>query len=234
MQDEMTLDLREVVAIIRTRMKLIVVITFVLTIISGILSFYVIKPTYEARTSIVIGKDVQKSSDGYSSSDVVMYQKLIKTYAEIAKTSDVAIDAIKSMRSNLSDEEVKKEAAELQKASKITPQVDTQILDIKIQSKNPEEAKKMVDALTISFMKAAKKIYPKGHIEIMDTAKVPSKPIKPNKKLNIAIAFVLGLILSIGIVFLLEYMDNTIKTEEDVEKLLKVPVIGNIPHYQSL
>jgi len=233
MEEEVTIDLRDLFLILRKHVKLIMFITIACTITSGVISFFVIKPTYEAKTSIVIGKSVSNSTDGYNSSDVVMYQKLIATYAEIAKANDVAVDAIKSMNGDLSDEEIRKKAAELQKASKITPQLNTQILDIKIQSKSPEEAKNMVDALTTSFMKAAKKIYPNGNIEIMDTAKVPTIPIKPNKKLNVAIAFVLGLMISVGLVFLLEYMDNTIKTQDDVEKLLGLPVIGNIPQYKS-
>jgi protein tyrosine kinase modulator len=82
-------------------------------------------------------------------------------------------------------------------------------------------------------MNVAPKMYPDGQIKIMDTAKVPTQPIKPNKKLNVAIAFLLGLMISVGLSFLLEYMDNTIKTQEDIEKLLEVPVIGNIPNYEA-
>ena len=63
----------------------------------------------------------------------------------------------------------------------------------------------------------------------MDKAIVPINAISPNKKLNIAIAFFIGLMVSLGIVFLLEYVDNTIKTESDVEKYLGLPVLGVIP-----
>jgi protein tyrosine kinase modulator len=142
MEEEITLDLRDVFGILRKRVKLILIITIISTLVSGIVSFFVIKPTYEAGTSIVIGKNVKNSTEGYNSSDVVMYQKLMKTYAEIAKTNDVAVDAVKSMNNDMSEKEIEKAALALQKSAKVTPQADTQILDIKVQSQDPKEAKK--------------------------------------------------------------------------------------------
>ena len=53
-------------------------------------------------------------------------------------------------------------------------------------------------------------------------------PVNPNPVLNMAIAFVVGLMVGVGLAFLLEYLDNTIKTEEDIEKVLGVPVLGTI------
>lgn len=56
MEGEMTLDLGELIDIIKKRIKLIALLTIAATIVSGILSFFVIKPTYEAKSSIIIGK----------------------------------------------------------------------------------------------------------------------------------------------------------------------------------
>lgn len=72
-----------------------------------------------------------------------------------------------------------------------------------------------------------------GDIRIIDSALVPDEPIKPNKKLNLAIGGILGLMLGIMLVFFMEYMDNTIKTTEDVERYLGLPVIGLIPKINS-
>lgn len=231
MKEESTLDLREVFGILRERLVLIIIITLIFILVSATISIWVIEPIYESKVSIVIGKYVSQKSEDYTDSDVVMYQKLIKTYGTIAKANDVALDAAEKMNPDMSKEELESAATEIQMCTKVTPQADTQILEIKIESKNPLDTKKKVDALTEAFMAASKKIYPNGNVEIMDSAKIPKSPIKPNKKLNIAIAFVLGLIVSVGIVFLLEYMDDTVKTENDIEKYLEIPVIGLIPHH---
>lgn len=66
-------------------------------------------------------------------------------------------------------------------------------------------------------------------INIASPALVPANPVKPNKQLNMAVALVLGLMVAVGLAFLLELMDSTIKNPEDVEKHLGLPVIGSIP-----
>jgi len=66
-------------------------------------------------------------------------------------------------------------------------------------------------------------------MNIASPALVPANPVKPNKQLNVAVALVLGLMLAMGLAFLLEFMDSTIKTPDDVEKHLGLPVIGSIP-----
>ena len=60
-----------------------------------------------------------------------------------------------------------------------------------------------------------------------------ASPVKPQPLLNIAIAFVVGLMAGVGVAFLLEYLDNTIKTEQDVERLLELPVLGAIATFEE-
>jgi capsular polysaccharide biosynthesis protein len=64
---------------------------------------------------------------------------------------------------------------------------------------------------------------------VVSAASIPTSPVKPNKTLNIAIALVLGLIIFTLLAFLLEYMDNTLKTPEDIARELELPVLGMIP-----
>lgn len=223
MEEEITLDLRDFFYIIRKRMKLIAGITIVCTLISGVLSFFVIKPTYQAQATIIVGKPQASEKNNTQYNEVMMYQNLVKTYAEIAKSRDVAEKTFSKLNSNLTLEQ-------LQKTINVTPQQGTQILSISVASNNPKEAAKIVDAVSTTFIEECKKIFPTGgDIQIMDKAKVPEKPVKPKKVLNVAIAFFLGLMGSIGLTFVLEYMDSTIKTEDDINKYLGLPVIGIIP-----
>jgi capsular polysaccharide biosynthesis protein len=68
-----------------------------------------------------------------------------------------------------------------------------------------------------------------ANISVVSPALIPTTPVKPNKKLNMAVAGVLGVFLAVGLVFVLEYLDNTMKNPDDVRKHLGLPTLGNIP-----
>ena len=68
-----------------------------------------------------------------------------------------------------------------------------------------------------------------SNIQIVDEAESPTKPFKPNKRLNLLLASVVGLFLGLGLAFFFEYLDNTVKTPEDVEQLIRLPSFGMIP-----
>ncbi|MFA9396918.1 MAG: YveK family protein [Clostridiaceae bacterium] len=221
MEQEMELDIREIFGIIRKRMKLIVAISLISVFISGIISIFVLSPTYESNVSIIIGN---KTGEDITQSEVSMYQNLMQTYNKIATTNKVYEMAIDKLGADI-------ELKELENNTTVTAQTGTMILNIAVQSDNAIESYKNVQAVSAAFVERAMELIPAGDVKIMDDAVIPENPIKPNKKMNLAIAFVLGILVSFGLAFLLEYLDNTIKTENDIEKHLGISVIGNIPKY---
>ncbi|WP_027308872.1 YveK family protein [Caloramator sp. ALD01] len=222
MEQEMTLDLTELFAIIKKRLWLIVSITLITTLISALLSFFVLTPIYEAKISIFLGRERTAESLKTDYNEVLMFQKLSKTYAEIAKSKTVAEKTLKELNKDV-------QADVLLNNLTATPQPDTQMLVLKYQSKDPQDAALTLNTHAKNFIEESKRFYPDGNVQIVDAAQVPQNPVKPKKMLNIAIAFVLGVMLSLGLVFILEYMDTTVKTEDEIEKLLDIPVIGIIP-----
>lgn len=70
-----------------------------------------------------------------------------------------------------------------------------------------------------------------ANVRVVDAALEPLEPIRPRKMLNVAIAAVLGLFVGVGLAFAIEFMDTTVKTAEEVEQLLELPVLGQIPSY---
>jgi capsular polysaccharide biosynthesis protein len=227
MNEELGFSLEDIFTIIKERVGLIVSITVTAVIIAAVMSFFVIKPTYEAKTSVIVAKPQSTVKEASQYNDVMMYQNLVKTYSEIAKSDLVAQGALNTLQSNLT-------LGQFKSSITVTPQTGTQILIISSKSKSPEDAFNTINAISTSFIDASKKVYPTGgDIQVMDKATMPKNPISPNKKLNLAIAFFLGLMVSAGIVFLLEYLDSTIKTESDVERYIGLPILGVIPRVIS-
>ena len=192
--EEQVISISEIFEALKRRWLLIVSITLVATLISGVLSFFVIKPTYETSTKVFIGKE-ESNLEGYNTNDIQMYQKLLQTYAETIKTNEVVQAAINNTNADLTVSAVKG-------ALTVTPVSDTQILQIKYQNKNPEVAKKILSNITDEFIILAKELVPNGNVRVIEAVQLPENPIAPNKKMNIAIAFILGLMVSVGVVFL--------------------------------
>lgn len=228
--EENTISLQEIAYALKKRWRLIALITIGATLISAILSFFVINPQYEASTKLFIGKQETQDNNAYNSNDVMMYQKLMKTYAELAKTSDLVTKAVNNAGLNYNVKEVKGILENLT----VTPSADTQILDLKYKGRNPKEVLEVTEAITNEFITESKNLIPNGNIQIIQAPQLPEHPVSPNKKLNILIAFVLGLMVGIGVVLLLEYLDNTFKSREELEKTLDLPIIGTIPDYNKL
>ena len=228
--EENTISLQEIAYALKKRWKLIALITIAATLVSAILSFFVIKPQYEAKAKLFIGKQETQENNAYNNSDVMMYQQLMKTYAELVKTSDLVTKAVKSANLNYNQNEIKGILNNLT----ATPSADTQILDLSFKGKNPKEVLKVTEAITDEFISESKELIPNGNVQVIQKPQLPENPVSPNKKLNILIAFVLGLMIGVGIVLLLEYLDNTFKSREDLENTLDLPIIGTIPDYDNV
>lgn len=221
MQEDV-IDLRELLFIIRKHIKSIIIIPVIFAIIGACVSIFLIKPTYESTTTLMVNKD-KLAQQGLTMEDINFGRQIIYTYAEIAK-SNAVMDKVKS---DLNIEENKKLNVS------VSPLKDTQILNIKVVSKDPVFAQEVADSVAKNFSHEIVRIAKVDNVQIVDKAQVPEKPIKPNKVLNTIVSGMLGLFLVVGIVFVREMMDNTIKSDKDVQKYLELNVIGMIPKYET-
>lgn len=218
------LNIGDIVKILKKRIKLIIIITLLFSLTSGIISFYVITPKYKTESSLFVGKE--KGNIGETMDEIDTYITFILTYVEIIKTKPVISDALNNNNIDISPEKV---LANL----KVTSRGETQIMDVEYVDEDPDRAFKVINAVTNEFLIKAKKMMPNGNLQILEPAEEVYSPFTPNKKLNIMIATVLGMMVSIGLAFLLEFMNNTYVKEEDVENDLDIPVLGKIPLMQD-
>lgn len=226
---EEEIELRQYWEVLRKRWLIVVAIPLIAALTSGVISFFIIKPSYQASTTLIVGKKAseegQAATQMLDNSVLLANQQLAKTYATIAQSRTVEENVIKDLNLPLT-------AAELDTLISINQVKTTEILEIQVSNTNPELAASIANTMASEFSKAVIEIKKVDSVSIVDKAVTPDTPVRPNKKLNILIAFVVGLMASVGLVFLLEYMDNTIKTSSDVETLLGIPVLGVIPNYE--
>ena len=151
-----------------------------------------------------------------------MYQKLMQTYAGFATSSDLIEKALNNSGLDLNVSEVKEnftvEAGETDL-----------FLTFHYEGKKINEGVKVLEAITDEFVEFSKQQIANGNVVIVETPKYPTEPSSPNKVRNVIISVVLGLVISIGLTFIIEYLDNTVKSKSDIEKLLGVPVLGIVP-----
>ena len=185
-------------------------------------SFYVIKPKYEAATKFFIGKESMGEDQSYSQNDVIMYQNLMKTYSEIIKTPDILATSIDKAKLDLEVDDV------LGKL-KVLAIADTQILEVSYRSVDTDEAKKIINNLTDEFINISKELVPNGNVKVLQKVRLTENPVLPNKKLNIAIGLLSGIIFGIICAFILEILDKTVSNKEELEEDIDLPVIGVLP-----
>ena len=219
--EEQVISISEIIDAVKKRWKIIALCTLIATLLSGIFSFFIIAPTYEASTKVFIGKE-ESSVENYNYNDITMYQKLLKTYSELIKTKDLINRSITNSEYELEVEDVLNNVS-------VTTVADTQMIQIAYKSTSPNIAKNMLENITNEFITTSQELVPNGNVRVLETVELPEEPVAPNKKMNIAIAFILGMMVGLGIVFLLEYLDNTYKNKEQLEKDLDIPVLGIIP-----
>ena len=220
---EETVDLREYFGIVKKRFWIVALITIIAVVVSGVISFFMLNPVYEAKSTLIVNTEKNEETQMITGDQFNVTQKLAVTYGEIIKSRSVLDDVIKNLK--LDDK-----YGNLGKNVTVSPVKDTQIISISVQDTNKEKARDIANEIPKVFKKEVKRITKANDIQVIDKAILPQNPIKPNKMMNMAIAAVLGAMIGLFVVFLIEYLDNKLKTPQDIEKHLGLSVLGVVPN----
>lgn len=226
---EQELDLIQLWEALKKRWVIVVAIPLIAALTSGIVSFFILNPVYQASTTLIVGKKAADSTAQQAGQlleyNVLMAnQQLAKTYGTIAKSRTIEENVINELKLPLTSEQLDAKVT-------VNPVKSTEILEIAVQDTNPVVAADIANTMAQKFSDSVVEIKKVDSVSIVDKAVAPTHPIKPKKTMNVLIAFMVGLMASVGLAFLLEYLDNTIKSTKDVEDILGLPVLGVIPHY---
>lgn len=218
-------NLRDILQMFLKRWWIIILCTIVFGSISYIYTNYYTVPVYAANTTLYVGKNVDQV--GIQTSDLYLGSSLIMDYREIAKSKMVAYEVINELGfTNMS-------AGTMAGMISVTQRNETRVIQISVSDTDPMRAMNITNKVAEVFQKKVIEIMQVENVQIIDKAETPRFPISPDKNLNLMIGVILGLALGVGIIFLVEFLDDTIKTPDDVQKHVNLPVIGTIPVFQE-
>lgn len=182
-------------------------------------------PKYEA-SALMIVNTRQDTSATVTSDQINSATKLVSTYSIILKSDTVLNQVIQNLGLSLDYQHL---------AERVTVSAvdDTQVMKVTVTSDNPEWARQVCEQITQISPDVILEAVEAGSVKVISNASISPEPVSPNVSRNTALGAVAGLVISVGIVFLMVLLDNKINNEEDVSKYLDLTVVGVIPEYEG-
>lgn len=224
-------NISEVLDGIKDKYKNIVLIVLSFLLISSIYNIFFINKEYEANVKIFIGKQKFKNiTETYNNEEINLYQRLITTYSEVIKSKKLINESIKGSKMNYLQDKYKNINYDLlMKNLTINPIANTQIIEIKYKSLNPQQSYDLLYSITENLISYSKELYPNVNITILEQVHVNLKPLMNKKLTIIGLGLMLGLIVGIGGIIGVMYLNNTYKNQKSLEEEIGLTVIGVIP-----
>ena len=219
--DEYVLSLADVLRFVWRRLWVILLVATILT--GAVVSLSLVQtPIYEASTKILVG---QKRGTPEAPIPTYDLQQLTQTMAEGVSSRPVAEATIRQQDLQITPEEL---LANL----RVEQVAETQFIQIYYRDPGPERAQQVANTIGEVFSKQISEVSPSANsitATVWERAVVPDEPVSPNPLRNGLLALVVGLMLGVGLAFLLEYLDDTWRSPEEVEQISGVPTYGVIP-----
>ena len=168
-----------------------------------------------------------ENATAVTTTDVTLNQKLLGTYMDIVKRDMIIDKVIANLQiANLTSAELKSDVT-------VSTKEDTYIIDITVSNENAEYAARIANEIGRVFSEEVSQMFKMNNVYILDSAKVNSTPynVKPAK--YIGIAFIAGIFISCAIIVVMNLFDTTVKSADEIEKALKVPVIAQLAFYDD-
>ncbi|MFQ7823144.1 YveK family protein [Clostridium sp.] len=224
-------NILEVLDGIKDKWKNIVLIVLSFLLISSIYNIFFTNKEYEANVKIFIGKQKFKNiTETYNNEEINLYQRLITTYSEVIKSKKLINESIKGSKMNYLQDKYKNINYDLLMENlTVNPIANTQIIEIKYKSLNPQQSYDLLYSITENLISYSKELYPNVNITVLEQVHVNLNQLMNKKLTIIGLGLILGLIVGIGGIIGVMYLNNTYKNQKSLEEEIGLTVIGVIP-----
>lgn len=225
------LDLKELFNIFWQRKLEIVTIILIFVIIGAVYTYAILQPKYTSYTTLLLtqvnGNNETGNDTSITQTDLTLNSKLISTYSEIIKRDAVLREVIDDLNiKNLTEDS-------LRRSIKVSSISDTEIIKIEVTNENPNYAQMIANKIAEVFSEKITDIYRINNVYVLDKAVVSENPSNINHLKDIVIFAFIGVVIACGYALLANMLDNTVKTEADIEKLTGLTVLATIPDYDT-
>jgi capsular exopolysaccharide synthesis family protein len=224
-EDRRVSPLREFLRIIWKRLWVIGVAVAVLTGLAVGLTLS-LTPMYESSVKLLVGQDRGITE---TPSDVLGLQQLTVTMAEGVSSRRIAEDVIQQHDLQMTPTEFLEDRLSVEQIAA------TQYILVSYRDPDPQRAQLVANTIGEEFSQQVSEVSPRANAitaTVWDRANLPQRPASPNLLLNVSLALFLGILLGTGLVFLLEFLDDSWRSPDEVEQRSGVPTFGVIPEIQ--
>lgn len=218
---EVEIDIVSIIKLLLRKWWLIVSITALGLIVTGLYAYMVLDDTYTANSSMIV--QVTSSADS-DYTNLLTGQRLVDTYQEIAKSSRVLNELKTNLNLDLS-------VTALRNMISVSSVTNTLIIELSVESTDPVLAKDIANEIVTIVQALSLEFDGLENVEVLDVAATPANPSGPNRVLYLAIGILLGGMVAVGIILGIEFLDKNIKKGKDVENYLGLRLLGTIPDY---
>ena len=226
------MTIQDFIKLLRNRW-LTIVLTSLITILGAIGYSLLQTPLYQASTRLFVSTTSGKSvSESYSGTR--LSQERVFSYTELVSGATLAQRTIDRLGLDMS-------AATLKARVTAKSKPDTVLIDVSVLDASPVQARDIANALSDEFVVMARELetpspgaQPDARVIVEQRATVPVKPLVPKTTRNLVLAIALGGLLGLGLAFLRDLLDNTVKTQETLEATTGSSVVGFIPFDEKL
>ncbi len=219
------MELKQFFILLRKKLIFIILIPIIVSVITCVMSTLLITPVYEASATLYVTNQKTNSEADLTYDEMLTNQQLVKDYKELIKSKLV----LKTVVEELGMQDLT--PAALSSKVNVYSKNNTRVLEIRVEDKDPIKCMEVSNKICEVFTKLSTDITKSNNINIIDTAEIPINPIKPKPVLYMLLTLLLSTFATIGTFYLLELLNETIKTSEDIETYLGLSVLGTIPSF---
>ena len=222
------LDLKALFFMFWNKKLEIILITLMFVAVGIGYSYFFVKPEYTSTTSLVLAQSSSSGQTGagaISATDLTMNSKLVSKYSELIKRKAILGQVCENL--NIPDSNIQ----ELRGKIKVNSAKNTEIIEISVTNKDPNKAAAIANEIAKVFGEKIVEIYNISNVYLLDRAEANPVPSNINHMKDVVIFAFIGLVIAAVYVLIANMLDNTIKTEQDVEATTELLVLSSIPNY---